>query len=43
MHGVVGDIYHQNVTRNETTNALIGIANATSKYEPGAERLLFKA
>ncbi|KAL6713494.1 hypothetical protein ACLMJK_008959 [Lecanora helva] len=32
MHSVVGDIYHRNITRNETANAAFGIVNATAKY-----------
>lgn len=43
MHGIVGDIYHQNVTRNETANAMVGIANATERYRPGPTPLLLEA
>ena len=42
MNGVVGDIYHKNVTRNETANAVLGIRNATEKYAPAARPVLLR-
>ncbi len=43
MHGIVGDIYHQNITRNETANVITGVNNATAKYAMGPTPLLFEA
>ncbi len=43
MHGVVGDVLHQDLTRKATANAMFGIVNATGKYAPGQAASLAEA
>ena len=34
MSTTVGDPYHQTLIQDETANAMVGIVNATEKYDP---------